>query len=91
MILKDLLTNFWRVAGEDAEEGGFAFFGLGDGGADEFAEFAEEVFAEVGQGAVFQNKNTGSEWSLRSYATQIEGLEDGRYNPSGCRIRRRPS
>lgn len=40
------------VAGEDAEEGGFAFLGLSDGGADEFAELGEEVLAEVGERGV---------------------------------------
>lgn len=40
------------VAGEDAEEGGFALLGLGDGGFDELAEFGGEVFAEVLHGGV---------------------------------------
>jgi hypothetical protein len=41
------------VAGKNAEEDRFAFFGLGDGWFEEFAEFGEEVFAEVGEGGVF--------------------------------------
>jgi len=35
------------VAGEDAEQGGLSGLRLGDGRLDEFAEYCEEVLAEV--------------------------------------------
>jgi len=54
------------VTGEDAEKGGLAFFGLGDGGFDEDAEFTEEMRAALTALGIVLSQEPSPYRSMRS-------------------------